>query len=438
MIPFLLVLLLSAQEGPAGPPEKPQEAPSWLGSLAGTLSLKYRLRWTSDESDNDLYEFVTLTCGNPREDLVTASASARLAEDLDGERDEQGAFAFDSLDDTYRRATTARLYTAYLDVHRLWPGARLRAGRQVLEELPEAVPMDGGTLRMEVFEAAQVGLFAGLPINLFESSPRGDAAYGGWVRAAPWARGAVRLEYLHLEDENLFGAFDDDLFGLTVEQGAGPVFLHARHTWLERENRESTLRATGAFPGEGLVLYAQGTYLHERQQALSFPIDPYAAFLTELEPYIQLSLGSSKTFGSHFAIDVSLTKRELVRDADEAAYNREFSRWNVTPRLDGWPLADVSLAVFGDFWQSSWDDFWTLGGEVAWRAAEVLTLSAGSSYALFVVDAFTGQERERVRLLHTALRWKAGAAQWLDVRFSIEDSQADRFRTLELGTRHAF
>jgi hypothetical protein len=433
-----LCLLLLQQEPPAGVPDPALRESSWISPLHGSLRARYRLRWTSDQSDNDLYEYLALTYGDPEKDRVTASASARFAEDLDGERDEQGAFVFDSPDDTYRRAATARLYTAYLDVNRLWEGARLRAGRQILEEFPEAIPVDGGTFRGLFFDRVTLGLFGGRPVNLFESSPRGDATYGGWLHVEPWSRGRAGVEYLHLEDETAFGAFDDDLIGIRLEQGSGPLQLHARHTLLEGQNRETVLRVNGSFPDPGIALYGQANYLHERQQALSYALDPYAILLLDLEPYVQVSLGASKSFGAALTVDASAVKRELVEDADETAYNHEFARWTLSPRFSDWPLANVSWSVAGDFWQSSGDDFWTLSGDVSWRARDVLTLSAGTSYALYTLDAFSGQERERVRLVYASLRWQVRTGFVLDVRFSVEDSDVDRIRALEIGIRHAF
>jgi hypothetical protein len=391
----------------------------------------------SDDDDHDLYEVLSLSYGSSEKDAVSGSLSARFAEDLDGDRKNEGYAPFDSSDDAYRRSSTARLFTAYVDVH---PGAgfRLRGGRQVLDELPESIPMDGGLARQAIGESITVAAFGGRPVNLFESSPSGDAMYGGWIEAAPWKRGLLKADYLHLEDENAFGLFDDDLIGVSFEQGSGPLVFSTRHTLLEGESRETLVRLSGLFPEDGFRLDARVSVLYERQQALSYPLDPYSIILLELEPYVQGTLSLSKSFGDAFGIDASATSRELARDEDEGAYNREFLRVNVTPRLHGWPLDGVSLTAAADYWRSTADDFWTLGGELAWSVHPKLTLTAGSSYALYTIDAFTGEERERVRSFSAAARWKVHAAMTLDVRFGVDDSELDRFRVLEVGVRHAF
>lgn len=396
------------------------------------------MRWTGDASDADLYQYLALTWGDPKKDPVTASAGARFAEDLDGERNVNGFHPFDSLDDSYRRGSTGRLYTAYVDFHRPLPGLRVRAGRQFLDEMPEALPLDGALARFEVSPSFSAAGFAGRPVNLFESSPSGDLMYGGALEAHPWRDGRLRFEYLHLKDENAFGLFKDDLFGLSVDQSLGAASVHARYTALEGESRDLTARAAASFPEADLLLQARVNYLFKTQQAFSYPLDPYSLFLLELEPYVQFDVRASKNFGAHFGLDGSVTVRELSEDGDEAPYNHEFVRWNLTPRADGWPIEGISMAVPVDFWDSSRDDFWTVGWDLLWRAHPRLALGAGTSYALYTVDAFTGEERERVRALYGTVRFKLAEGSTLDVRLSLEENDLDTFRTLEVGVRHAF
>ncbi len=432
----LLLVLLLAQDPQAVPPVRAEEPKSkWMESLHGTLAAKYRARWTGRDSDSDLYEYLTLSWGDPEKDAVSACASLRFSEDLDGQTDTSGYYVFGSRDDTYQHDATSHLYTAYVDMNL---GFRLRGGRQTLEGIPEAVPMDGGLAQVDLHERISVAVFGGVPVNLFESSPANDLMYGGWVEATPWSRGRLRLEYLHLEDENVFGAFEDDLLGVSAEQGAGPYRLSGRYTWLEDTSRDVTGRLTAGFARWGFLLEAQATYLFERQQALSYAIDPYSLFLIDLEPYVQASLRASQSLGGGFFVESSATVRELVKKEEEGVYNREFVRWNVTPRADGWPVSGVSFALSGDYWRSTADDFWTVGGDVSWALHPAIEAGAGTSYALYSLDLFTGEERERVRLVYTSLRLRLAEGSFIDARFSFEENDVDRFRMLEVGVRRAF
>jgi hypothetical protein len=440
MLAFAFLALAQA-EGPAqekGEALLPPEPVPFLRAIHGTLGMRYRYRHVDDQYDSDLYEYLNVGIGDPEKDLLSASASARFAQDLDGDRRQDGYNAFDSLDDTYHHAATTRLYTAYVDVNRPLPGVRLRGGRQVLEEFPEMLPIDGGLLRLDLFEAVDVGTFAGVQVNLFESSPEDDLAYGGWIGWRPWARGRLRVDYLHLDEENPFGTFDDDQVGFAFEQGLGPFFFLARHTILEDLPRETRAKLSGTFQEIGLLVDLQATYLYEALSELSYPIDPFTAVLFELEPYYLLAGRVSQAIGPHLAVDLSLADRSIAHEGEEGPYNHEFTRWTVAPRLDGWPWGPLSISGSFDRWDSTGDDFWTAGGDVAVRIDPAVQLGIGSAYALYVIDAFTGEEKERVRTVYASLRWKVNPQTALDARFTVEDNEFGDFRLLDVGVRHVF
>ncbi len=428
------------QESPNPPPQDllKTDSPSILDPVHGTVTLKYRYRSTSTESDSDLYEFVTLSYGDPVKDPVSAALSARFAEDLDANRKIQGYYPLNSLDDTYRSAATQRLYTAYLEARPVGTGLAIRGGRQILDEFPESVPMDGGSLRYEVERHVALAVFGGIPVNPFESSTQGDAMYGAWAEWRPDPRARYQVEYLHLRDENLFGLHEDDLLGFSMDEGEGPFNVHARYTMLEGKSRDLLARLTGAVPDAGFLFDVQATYVFHRITALSYAIDPYASFLMDLQPYLDVRLRASKSFGDVFWIDASYTARRLVREGVETAYNHEFNRFEVTPRLTNWPMDGLSLSVSADFWNSPADRFWTVGGDVAWAVHRDVTLSGGSSYALYSLDSFTGEEHDRVRIYYGALRWKVTQGSFFEVRYTFEESVIDRFRIVEFGFRHAF
>jgi hypothetical protein len=400
--------------------------------------MKYRYRWTGGDSDTDLYEFLTAGWGDPDRTPVSFSVSARFAEDLDGNRKVSGYYAFNSLDDTYQANSTARLYTAYVDFNRLLPGTQVRGGRQVLEEFPEAVPMDGGLVRAGGEGWLRCGGFGGVPVNLFESPTQGDSMYGGWAEVHPWSRGLARVEYLHLRDQNVFGLFDDDLVGVVAEQGLGAFLFHARYTNLEHQDRDVTGRLTGRFPEAGLVIDGQVTYLFERIEALSYALDPYALFLMDLEPYVQWTARASQDLGSLFGVDLSVSQRKLVRGAGEATYNHEFVHATASPRLNDWPVPGLSISVSADYWRSTGNDYWTAGADLSLKLHPLVTLGAGTGYALYSIDSLTGEERDRVRSVYATLRWKVPPASFLEIRVSLEDTPRETFHSLEVGVRHAF
>jgi len=433
---------MCVQEAPQAPGGEPPrtDSPTFLDSIHGTLRMSYRYRATSTESDTDLYQILTLTYGNPDRDPVTAALSARFAEDLDGNRNVQGFYPFASVDDVRHSFATQRLYTAYLDLRTTGREFSLRAGRQILDEFPEAVAMDGGLARVRIGPRVTLAAFGGIPVNLFEASPSGDAMYGAsidWV-PDPERRGRYRMEYLHIRDDNVFGLHKDDLLAWVIDEGAGPFSFHARYAMLEGESRDLVARLTGAVPDAEFLFQVQGTYVFHRIDALSYALDPYASFLMELQPYLDVALRASKGFGEIVVIDASFTSRQLVRNGVETTYNHEFKRFEIAPSIRKWPLESLSLRVSADYWNSSGDDFWTVSGDVSWDLHRDITLFAGTSYALYSVDAFTGEERERVRTFSFGVRWRVSKGSSIDARFLFEDNSIGTFHVFEFGFRHAF
>src|SRR5690349_9687338 len=99
----------SQSSPPAVEPRPPLELPApvaapddYLGfPVHGSLSLRYLLRNTSADSDQDLYGFLGLDFGDPARHLVTAHVLTKAAWDVDGDIHHTGASTFDSLEDTY-------------------------------------------------------------------------------------------------------------------------------------------------------------------------------------------------------------------------------------------------------------------------------------------------------------------------------------------------
>lgn len=440
----LLLVLLCAQENPGAAvvqqPPPPADHSTILDPVQGTIRVKYRYRTTSSESDSDLYEVLNILYGRPEKDVISAGLSLRLAEDTDGNKNVQGFYPFTSLDDKYSSWAASRLYTAYLDYRPEEGKLLLRAGRQILDEFPEAVPMDGALARYHLTQQITVSGFAGIPVNPYESSPQGDVMGGGSVEWTPDPNGRARyrIEYLHLRDDNTFGDHRDDLLGLSFEEGSGPFSVYARYTMLEWESRDLVGRLTAGIPDAQFQVQLQGTYVFHQIQALSYPIDPYASFMMNLEPYVDLTVLASKGFGESFSVDASFTSRRLVHDAVESTYNHDFTRFEVAPTIRNWPLKGLSMRVAADFWNSSGDDFWTLGGDVSLPLHRDIDFSAGTSYALYTVDAFTGEEHDRVRLFTFMLKWRTDKSSCIEARFTIETNDIDTFHILEVGFRHAF
>src|SRR6185503_7488473 len=100
--------------------------------VSGLLLTRYRARWTSDESDQDLFTTLDLTfTGADRR--WSGAVLARAAYDLDGRADPDSDFF--GLLDTYDHRLEAQLFHAYIDLASDSLSV-LRLGRQPLYETP--------------------------------------------------------------------------------------------------------------------------------------------------------------------------------------------------------------------------------------------------------------------------------------------------------------
>lgn len=440
---LILVLFLMSQEVPAPQvdPAPPASDPAaWLDPVHGTFTMRYRYRSTPTDSDSYLYEFLTFSYGDLAKDPVTAVLSVRFAEDLDGIQHINGYYPFTTIDESYRSPDTQTLYNAYLQVRPVDTGWTVRGGRQTLDDLPEAVLMDGGWARYQAGSHVQVSVFGGIPDNPYESSPQGDYMYGATAQYVPDPAlpGKYRIEYMHIRDENVFGLHNDNLTGFTIDEGIGTYRAYARYTMLEGKSRDLVGRLTANEPEAGFLVDLQGTYVFHQIEALAYAIDPFASFMMNLEPYVDLLARASKSFGEIFAVDASFSSRRLVRGAVESTYNHDFNHADVTPKLIGWPIPNVTLSASADWWDSSGEKFWTAGGDISWTLHRNVVISFDSSYSIYSIDAFTGEEHDRVRTFTGQLRWKVAKPSTVEVRFTYEDNSIDRFRIVEFGFRHAF
>jgi hypothetical protein len=79
-----------------------------------------------------------------------------------------------------------------------------------------------------------------------------------------------------------------------------------------------------------------------------------------------------------------------------------------------------------------------VSGDASWDLHRDITLSVGTSYELYTVDLFTGEEHQRVRSYTLGLKWRVSKGSSIDARFALEDTSIGTFRVFDFGFRHAF
>jgi hypothetical protein len=431
---------LAADEGSATPAQaggaEPKPDADEL-AIHGSLSSRYRARTSGGAHDQDFYETLVLDIGDSRKDGVTAHLMGRLAGDLDGQSDRDGQYVYPNLADAWSDPLQGLLYEAWVDVHDAPKLSALRIGRQSEFQTPVFAYFDGISLATNSAGAWnwRGGAYGGVPVRLYEQSATGDELFGLWGEAKPWAGGRVRLDWMHIEDKDRFGANENDLLGASLTQRLDERSrLDVNYTRLEETDRDVRLRGTWADPELDLSVQASWYRLLEVQTSFALEFDPFFESLQDFEPYDQFRLQASKGLGERYRLDGGLDLRRLDEGSAEGSFNRDYDRgWLSLVLLDLARVKGLTLTLTGDVWSSSDQDVETWGADLSRKFDNGLTLSGGSNYALYRYDFFLNRERDDVRSWYLRMRKKLGDSWSLEGAYDFQDDSEDSYHVLTLG-----
>lgn len=432
---FVLALLSGSAPGQSAAPSaevaRTDDAMRPRLTWSGFSSTRYRVRWTGDETDEDLYQDIRLEGGDAEGLGVTGALYVRVHADLDEHGDSQGYDVFEDLWDTYDGRVRTRLYYGYADLHHLPRIDHARVGRQLLYDTPEVFRLDGAHVETEDLEDSwrvRLGAYGGIPVHEYESSSSGDLIVGGYVSSRPWTGGLLRIDATHIEDELDDRTEQDDLLGLAVEHrvsnGLGVALRHSR---LDGESRDLEARVDWFVPEIGFRTQLRWYDQPTTRRAATTELDPFSSALQELAPHQLLSGVVHQDVGEHWTVSLGYTERVLDDQSDESSSNREFTRGFATLSWQDWPWEGAGGYVTADDWRSTGDDFRTLSGEFSQEFGETLEASVGSIYSLYDYDYLTAQERQQVRVYYVRLEIPVREASRLDLEYEYEKDEFDEY-----------
>ncbi len=414
--------------------------------MSGRLSTQYRYRSTDHDSDQDLYQYLDLTLGDPYTAKVTASMFARGTADIDGRHDVDGHYVFDSITDAYESNINGRIYYAHLDFHRIKNLDRVTLGRQIMYETPVVIYFDGA--RVETAEAKEagnlkLGLYGGMPVNLYETDPdnKEDALYGTFVQARPIRGGKLRLNWTHVDDKHLYGEDNDDFISLDLAQSLGDYLrLDGSYTFLEDQSRDWQGRAVYYHPGRDLMLQGSFYQLLETQKQESITFDPLYAPALEHHPYWQASLLASKGTGENFGVDAGADLRRLKDEEDRSDFNHGFERYFITLYVYDLVADGLEISATGEVWDSEdqVELIQTYGADVSYEASENLKTSAGTYYALYEYDYYLDREEEQARTYYARVRYHRRQGLGFGLSYEYEENRFDDFSVLKADIKCLF
>ena len=415
----------------AATPRAPAKPQPWL---RGQLRSRYYVRWTGDDSDNDLVETLSLDAGRAETDRVTGHFFGRLTWDLDGTDD-----TFTSINDSYGDRLDVLVYDAYADVHRVGGLSLLRLGRQSVVETPEFAFFDGAHLASEEFGALafQLGGYLGSSTHLYESSKSGDLTAGAYAQIKPWTDGRLRLDWMHLEDERRLGTHDDDVIGAGFWQRVGDVRAEAKYSNVAGKDRDAEGRVYWNSPELGAMAQFSYYTLLLEQGDLVLEADPFFQALTELFPYDQWSLLAAKDLGSSFRLQAATDLRRVRDQGDIGFYNRDYDHYYATASLFDFGIGGLRLSGTLDLWDATTQTVKSWGGDASYDLGQT-TASLGTYYSLYKFDLFSNTERDHVRTYFVRLKHKASAQLTVDGDYELEDDDFDQYHRFRLGVTWRF
>lgn len=421
-----------------------ESGPGWLDRLTalpvhGSLSTWFRGRWTPDDADADVRAALYLDVGDAEKNDYTAHLSALLYLDLDGQ--EIGRSPFFDITNTYDDALTGRLYEAYVDANKVDGLAIARVGRQQIYRTPELAWFDGAYVETEELTEHRLsfGAYGGIPVHVFESSPSGDALFGMYAAGRPWKGGRLRFDWMHFQDENLFGDHDTDLFDLGWWQTLGEALaLEGEWGWIDDSSRDVRVMATYYDQDTDLKLQASYYELLNTQKDLALEVDPFYGVLLDLFPYYQTRFLVSKSLRDWIFLEGGFDIRRVTDQGDVGEFNRDFERYYAVTTFQDVAKQGFDVSVTGEVWNSDDSDVQTWGADVTKQIDERWDASVGTYYSLYKYDYFLVDERNNVRTYYVKMGYDPTKSLSIDMRYEFEDDEFEDYQTVRLGVSWRF
>jgi hypothetical protein len=402
--------------------------------ISGYLSSRYRLRWTPNDSDQDLYEIAAVDYADPDTPWLSAHVMGRLAADLDGTHGSTSVF--DSLEDTYDGAVVGTLYHAYVDLAPTDAMAQVRLGRQLDYLTPELAYFDGVNLHTNPLGSneTQTGFYGGTPVHTYESSSSGDSLFGAYIENRPWKGGRLRADWMHYDDTALFGPVSNDLYGISLWHTSPQGWsTDAQYTRLEDQDRDLRLRGQYA-TDDGRTSARLSLYrLFNTQFEQVLDLDMFSSALQEYFPFTQTTLIGTHSFSDEFSLDGGVDVRRVDDLGDVGTYNRNWERYYVTGNIHDCFVEGLTASLTLDDWNGDGQDIQTWGADLSREFGKSWRGSAGSYYSLYKYDLYSNSERDDVRTYYARAQWKRSDTLAWDFSYEYEDDNFEQYQTLRLG-----
>lgn len=430
---------LSGAPGYQGP--LPETTGGVAPRVTGYFSLRSQSRWAVDhgDEDHDLYGVAGVDYFTGGENSWGLHLMVRGSWGLN-EQDPDSVFF--GVQDTYTNQLEGRIYHAYADAPTGDSLGLLRFGRMLIYETPVTVYVDGAQVETTPNGPTEfvMGAYGGGSVHQFDDWPSDELLGGVYTRFRPWVDGLLRIDWLHLDDENVrFADGQNDLIAADLLHLIGDgLRLNGNFSLLE--GRANDLQFDGLWmSGEGDMSLRFSYYeLLEAQRDLANELNPFFNIVNTYYPFNQTQFVVTKSFDEVLELYGGLDMRRVDEEGDIGRYNRDFDRYYLTAALPSLLPLETTVSLTGEIWDSPDTEMESWGLDLTSRMTEDTKLSLGSYYSLYKYYFDISDEREDVRTYYGELRNSVSDSMNVMARYEYEDQELDSFHSLRLGVTWRF
>ncbi len=400
------------------------------GPLTGSLSSRYKFRAADGDSDQDIYEVLALDYADPAHPELEAHFLGRGAFDIDGD----SGPLFSSINDSRREPVDADVFEGYAQLSTNDGDTSVRIGRQSEYLAPEIAHFDGASLHSNYDGSKKIdfGVYGGNNVTYDHTSNSDNAVFGAFAESRAWKGGRARLDWLHLNDDQLLGDGQNDLIGAGLWQAWKNWNASGKYTSLESRNRDIDLRTRWSDEEGKTSLQVRYFQLLEEQNQRALFLDPYSQALQTYYPYQQIGVSGWHALTEKLDLDAGIDFRDVNDPGDVGTYNHDWNRYYATLTASEILFA-WTASVTADYYDDEQSDYSTLGGDFSRKLRSDLDVSLGTYYSLYKYDFFTATERDDVRSYYGKLVWRRDEMWSFEFQYEYEDDDLEQYHTVRCG-----
>ena len=207
------------------------------------------------------------------------------------------------------------------------------------------------------------GAYGGNSVHLHESWVSDEWMGGAYASLRPWYDGRLRLDWMHLGDDQRYGEGSNDLVSVNLQHRLSKaVRVEGEYSLLDGDPNDLRLKGFLLWPDQDLSLRLSYYRLLEAQNNLAYELNPYFNTLNTYFPFDQGQVMVSKIFSDTLELFGGVDLRRVEDEGEIGRYNRDFDRYYLTASLlEQLPL-DSTLSVTGELWDSPGNEVESWGG----------------------------------------------------------------------------